>query len=97
MSYVKQVWADNDPAKPVSAARMNYIETGLDAVANGGSVPLVTSTLTRNGFGEIASYVQNGVTVTATRNAFGVIQTVSDGTTTRTVTRDGFGQITGVS
>lgn len=34
MSYTPQAWADNDPSKPVSAARVTYIETGLAAVAS---------------------------------------------------------------
>lgn len=29
MAYTKQTWADNDPTKPLSAARMNYIEQGI--------------------------------------------------------------------
>lgn len=33
MVYVRQIWADEDPDRPVSAARMNYIEEGLEAVA----------------------------------------------------------------
>lgn len=35
MSYSKQTWTDGDATKPVSAARMQHIEDGLDAVANG--------------------------------------------------------------
>jgi hypothetical protein len=62
-----------------------------------GGVPALVSSVSRNGYGEIASYTTSNGTITATRNAFGVIQTVSDGVTTRTVARDGFGQITGVS
>lgn len=41
MSYTAQTWADNDATKPVSAARMNYIEAGIAAVANGGSQPVL--------------------------------------------------------
>ena len=50
MSYARQVWADNDPTKPASAARMNYIEAGiqdasdrLDLLVSGpeGIVPVV--------------------------------------------------------
>lgn len=37
MSYTEQTWADGDPTKPVSAARLQHIEDGLAAVANGGS------------------------------------------------------------
>lgn len=33
MSYTIQPWADNDPSKPVSAARMLVIENGLAAAA----------------------------------------------------------------
>lgn len=29
--YVKQVWADNDPTKPVSAVRLQHIEDGIKA------------------------------------------------------------------
>lgn len=29
MPYTTQTWADNDATKPLSAARMNYIETGI--------------------------------------------------------------------
>lgn len=29
MPYTKQTWADNDPTKPASAARFNYMETGI--------------------------------------------------------------------
>lgn len=33
MPYVKQTWADEDPNRPVSAARLNYIEAGIEANA----------------------------------------------------------------
>lgn len=33
MAYTKQTWIDNSVANPVSAARMNYIEAGLEAAA----------------------------------------------------------------
>lgn len=33
MSYVKQTWADDDATKPLSAARMNYIETGIEGAS----------------------------------------------------------------
>lgn len=41
MAYSVQTWADNDPRYPVSAARMQHIESGIDAVANGGSLTYV--------------------------------------------------------
>lgn len=31
MAYVKQTWADNDPTKTLSAARMTHIEDGIAA------------------------------------------------------------------
>lgn len=31
MAYTKQTWVDNDATKPLSAARMNYIENGIEA------------------------------------------------------------------
>lgn len=40
MAYSKQTWADNDTERPLSAARMNYIEDGIEAahnLAGGGS------------------------------------------------------------
>lgn len=33
MTYTRQTWADDDPARPVSAARLNYIETGVEGVS----------------------------------------------------------------
>lgn len=33
MVYVKQTWADEDPNRPVSAARLNYIENGIEAAS----------------------------------------------------------------
>lgn len=36
MAYTKQSWADDDPAKPLSAARMNHIEDGIEAAALSG-------------------------------------------------------------
>lgn len=33
MAYTKQTWSDNDPSKPVSAARMGVIENGIEATA----------------------------------------------------------------
>jgi hypothetical protein len=41
MTYIPQTWADGNPAYPVSAARMAYIEAGLAAVANGGSLAVI--------------------------------------------------------
>lgn len=41
--YVPQVWADNDATKPLSAARMNAIETGIDRAS------VVTSSTTLPG------------------------------------------------
>lgn len=29
MAYTRQTWADNDPTRPLSAARLNYIEQGI--------------------------------------------------------------------
>lgn len=37
MPYTPQTWADNDPTKPLSAARMNYIEAGIAAAGGGGA------------------------------------------------------------
>lgn len=37
MVYVKQEWVDHDPNAPLSAARLNYIETGIAEVAD--SIP----------------------------------------------------------
>lgn len=31
MAYTKQTWADDDPTKPLSAARMAHIEDGIEA------------------------------------------------------------------
>lgn len=36
MAYSKQSWADGDPSKPLSAARMNHIEDGIEAAALSG-------------------------------------------------------------
>jgi hypothetical protein len=33
MAYTKQTWVDNDPTKVLSAARMGYIEDGIEAAA----------------------------------------------------------------
>lgn len=33
MAYTPQTWADSDPSKPLSAARMSVIESGLQAAA----------------------------------------------------------------
>jgi hypothetical protein len=33
MAYTKQTWADSDPSRPVSAARMTVIENGIEATA----------------------------------------------------------------
>src|SRR3954447_5068244 len=33
MAYTKQTWADSDPSKPVSAARMGHVEDGIEATA----------------------------------------------------------------
>ena len=33
MAYSKQTWVDNNLTYPVSAARMNYIETGIESAA----------------------------------------------------------------
>lgn len=33
MPYIKQTWADEDPNRPVSAARLNYIEAGIETVS----------------------------------------------------------------
>lgn len=33
MAYTKQTWVDNNLSYPVSASRMNYIETGIEAAA----------------------------------------------------------------
>jgi hypothetical protein len=33
VAYTKQTWADNDASKPLSAARMNHIEVGVEAAA----------------------------------------------------------------
>lgn len=35
MSYQKQEWRNNDPATPLSAARMNHIEDGIQAASKG--------------------------------------------------------------
>lgn len=38
MAYVKQTWVDNDPNRPLSAARMSRLETQYDeAVADAAS------------------------------------------------------------
>jgi hypothetical protein len=34
MAYNKQTWVDEDPTKPLSAARMGYMESGIEAAAN---------------------------------------------------------------
>lgn len=54
MTYTKQTWSDGDTTKPVSAARMQHIEDGLDAVANGGSIASVGGYAVP-GFGELPS------------------------------------------
>lgn len=36
MAYVKQTWVDGDPTKPLSAARLNHIEDGIEAAGTGG-------------------------------------------------------------
>lgn len=33
MSYVPQTWNNNDPTTPISAARLNYIESGIGTVS----------------------------------------------------------------
>lgn len=69
MSYSVQTWSDNDATKPVSAARMNYIEAGIAAVANGGSLPVkgsrvwaIGDSITAHGYTAIGSmpYAQLG-------------------------------------
>jgi hypothetical protein len=41
MAYTGQTWVDNDPSKPLSAARMQHIEDGLTAAANSGSTTVL--------------------------------------------------------
>ena len=36
MAYTKQTWNDDDPATPLSAARLNHIEEGIAAKAEKG-------------------------------------------------------------
>lgn len=43
MAYTEQTWQDNNPAYPVSAARMAHIESGLGTVTNGLQVALIGS------------------------------------------------------
>lgn len=36
MAYTKQTWNDDDPATPLSAARLNHVEEGIAAKAEKG-------------------------------------------------------------
>lgn len=62
MAYTKQTWVDNNSAYPLSAARMNYIEQGIEdahaLVGGGGTSPIYGDgmyTKTVAGAGESAS------------------------------------------
>lgn len=68
MAYTKQTWADGNPAYPLSAARMNHIETGIkdahDLAAGGGgggaALIVVASVDAPSAVKAAASYVCDG-------------------------------------
>ena len=98
MAYSKQTWTDGDTTKPVSAARMQHIEDGLDAVANGGSMPVVTSSVTRDAAGRVSAFTDASGSYTVAYDAStGLASSVSNGVVTRTISRDASGLVTGVA
>lgn len=65
---------------------------------NGGSMPAVTSAVTRDTFGRVTAFTDDGGSYTLTYDSLtGLLKTVSNGTVTRTISRDSFGRVTGVA